>query len=57
LHRLEDSIDVWQTAMPDVAVVRLHGHGRFLHLTALPEIVAALQRAGAARGLAQMRVT
>ena len=56
LHRLEDSIDVWQTAMPDVAVVRLHGHGRFLHLTALPEIVAALQRAGTARGLAQMRV-
>lgn len=54
LHRLEDSIDVWQAAMPDAAVVRLPGHGRFLHLTALPDIVAALQRAAAGTRLTRM---
>ncbi len=55
LHRLEDSIDVWRTAMPDADVVRLPGHGRFLHLTALPAIVAALQRGVPGLALATMR--
>ena len=52
LHRLQDSIDAWTLAMPDADVLRLRGHGRFLHLTAMPEIVKTLQRAAVLQRLA-----